>query len=476
MGDSIRSRQASDPSFLKPTNLAQPVLKAPNANHAPITEETSLQSTVSSARQKSKLTLQTQAAFEPQSVVLVPTSSQPLETATPAQVKAAVEKATNQNYNQVNQAFHEDRHELNQRLQLQDPSKPRSQENLTRYNGEDVVVISFEGTGAFEPRRLQIMQETAADLNSQGLKSDDLFGPTTAAIEGKKGKEANWSGLNKGVHTEILKDKELQERTRILSFPSEESELFRGEEVKKSWGKSYVIDSLKDGKNPITKIRSEIEKSYSGNTPGIDNALIAMRDIQAQAKAMGKSPKFVVIGHSSGGRSMVKFLEKAKSLKDENGNAVKFELALSIDPVREAHEAALEGLGKLANGFTDKWIVKGTLHNLNRLIPFGNPIPVPKSAVPTIGFMSQPGSLYAPSNVKPGKYLSFHQKADTEGLGMGFGIYGSRVKGAINKQVFYQDKEKTEPLGAQGHGGISYSYTVKKAFTEGVRGILRLPY
>lgn len=455
-----------NPALLKPTPLT--TLTQPG----PITPQPSVVKDLSPSDAQSTTPL-AHASFDPSANTVAFSGAQatPLTKATPEQVKKAVNAAVQDNYRQVPPRASENRHELNQRLQLKDPNRPHGPANPIHYDGAEVVVISFEGTGAFEPRRLEIMKQAAENLKAQGLQSDALFGPATEGIEAKTGKKANWSGLNVGVHSEILKDSELQEKTQILSFPSEESELFRGEEVKNSWGASYLIDALKDEQTIKGKLGSEVLGSLSGNTPGINNAVVAMRDILAQANAQGKTPKFVVVGHSSGGRSMVKFLEKVKDLKGPDGQSVKFDLAISIDPVREAHEAALEGVQELMN--------KGTEHNVNRLIrgvnylnPF-SPIPEKKVYPPVVGYDSQPESLYAPSNVTKGKYLSFYQREDTEGLGMGFGIHGSPVAGAKNTQVFRNQYGNL--LGKQGHGAITYSPPVVNAFTEGVKGLLRLP-
>lgn len=481
MGNFIRSTQISGSSFLKPTTLVQPIINPPLANvpPTPISKTTPSQSGVHISKQGSAVSTLKEGTFEPQNITVATQQADHLKSATTAEVKIAVEKATNKNYARVKKGATENRHELNQRLQLQDPSKPRSANNLTHYDGADVVVISFEGTAAFEPRRLQIMEDAAANLKAQGLKSDDLYDPTTEAIKDKNGETPNWSGMNIGVHTEILKDGELQERVQMLSFPSEESELFKGEVVKDTFGGSYVMDSLKEMKNPLSKLTDEIIGSTVGRTPGIDNALIAMHDIQAQAKAMGKSPKFVIVGHSSGGRSMVKFLEEAKAIKDKNGDTVKFDLAISIDPMMEAHEAAMIGVGVLAEQ-AEQWLSNGTLHNINKFNPLkrftGDIVDVPKYKEAVVGYTTNTsGSLYTPDNVKQGMSYSFHQRADTNGLGMGFGIQGVKVVGAKNQLVEYKDKDKEIPLAADGHGVIAYSHPVKKVFTDGVRGLLRLP-
>lgn len=447
------------------STLAQPTFK----NEVKVKEPVS----VLSPQDTKQSTPLAESQFEPLSINILKTDkTQPLIQASDEQVTKAVNEAVSENYQKVPPKPLENRHELNQRLQLSDPSRPHGPSNPIHYDGSDVVVISFEGTGAFEPRRLEIMSAAAEKLKEQGLKSDSLYGPSTEGISEKTEKKANWSGLNVGVHSAILNDRELQEHTQILSFPSEESELFRGEEVKNTLGGSYLLDSIKEGKNPFSKLEDEIIGSVSGRTPGIDNALIAMRDIQAQAKAQGKTPKFVIVGHSSGGRSMVKFLERAQSMKGMDGNPLKFELAVSIDPVREAHEAALEGVQELINKAAEH-TRNGAAVVANKAIPFVDPFEIKKVYPPTVGYKSQPESLYVPSNVPKDKYFSFYQRADTAGLEMGFGIHGSKVDGAINKQIFRDQYGNL--LGRQGHGEITSSKPVVTALTEGIRGLLRLP-
>ena len=211
-----------------------------------------------------------------------------LKPASKAQMQAAVDKALNNSFKRVPDRPGESRHELNQRLQNKTAAGQGPGNNVF-YDGSDVVVIAFEGTGAFETRRPHVMQEAAEILKEQGLSSQgrDLYDMSTTGLKPHLGsRDPNWSGLGLGPMTALLNDPEQQNKTQWLSFPSEEIELL-------AHPKAYKATSFDD-------IVQEMTGSYVGHTPGIQNALSAMQDIQMQARAQGKNPKFVVVSHSSG--------------------------------------------------------------------------------------------------------------------------------------------------------------------------------
>lgn len=376
-----------------------------------------------------------------------------LSPATPAQVEAAVNEAINASYAKVPDRAGESRHALNRRLQNQ----PLEGSNLPQgkgvhYDGSDIVVIAFEGTGAFEPRMAPIMQDAVQRLAEQGLSlpesSPSLHYTTQMALNAKKSQDVNWSGLAAGPLESLLHEPTLDAKTQWLSFPSEEFEALSNPKAFKDVSFRQVLN--------------EAVGSTAGETPGINNALLAMLEIQNQARAQGKNPQFVVISHSSGGRSAVKFLEKAKQIPGLDGQPVKFPVVMTIDPVREAHEAVGEAFKEL--------IYKGTEHNANRVRGWIDALPLievaPKKVYPPlVRHRPQPESLYAPSNAE--KFLSFYQRKDTEGLKMKphFGIQGSPVKGAINQEIY--------DVGSAGHGEITYHPAVTKAFVDQLKSLLK---
>ncbi|MGE3724539.1 MAG: hypothetical protein AB7I41_03255 [Candidatus Sericytochromatia bacterium] len=363
-----------------------------------------------------------------------------LRIASPEDVKQAVDQALKLNLTEVPTRPGENRHSLNRRLQANTP-----------YNGADLVIIAFEGTGAFHPRCAPVMVAANELLKQQGLTSQpgkcEIHTQLSEAMSKQEGKDMNWSGLAVGPLSTLLEDPQLAPSAQWLSFPSEEFEALSG-------GGAVQQATLR-------QILTEAVLSNEGETPGINQALNKLHEIRAQAKAQGKDPQFVIVSHSSGGRSAVKFLEKAKAIKDETGQMLRFPLVLTIDPVREAHEAVAEAGLELFN--------KGTEHNVNRVRGWIDALPLieveqKKVYPPLVRHRSQPESLYKPSNT--GRFLSFYQRQDTEGLKMDptFGIQGSPVKGAQNQEV--------HDVGSAGHGEIAYNPKVVKAFSEELQRLL----
>ena len=363
-----------------------------------------------------------------------------LRVASPEEVKAAVNQALKANFANVPARPGESRHSLNQRLQAE-----------SQYNGAELVIIAFEGTGAFHPRCAPVMIAANDLLRQQGLTSQpgrsEIHTQLSEAMSKHEGKDMNWSGLAVGPLSTLLDDPDMAASAQWLSFPSEEFEALAGSDALKQ---ASLKESL-----------TEAVLSSAGQTPGINQALLKLQEIQAQAQAQGKDPQFVIVSHSSGGRSAVKFLEKAKALKDEYGQPLHFPMVMTIDPVREAHEAVLEAGKEL--------IYKGTEHNFNRVRGWIDALPLievePKKVYPPlVRHRAQPESLYKPSNT--GRFLSFYQRQDTEGLKMDpkFGIQGSPVKGAQNQEV--------HDVGSAGHGEIAYNPIVVKAFAEGLKRLL----
>ncbi|PKL77590.1 MAG: hypothetical protein CVV27_05045 [Candidatus Melainabacteria bacterium HGW-Melainabacteria-1] len=381
--------------------------------------------------------------------------SAPVQTASKEQIRQAVSEAVAASYERVPHRAGESRHTLNRRLQS---SAPETHLNAKtpgiKYDGSAIVVIAFEGTGAFEARQAPVMLDAAKRLQKQGLSlsgaEQSMDYMVRTELNAKMGKEGNWSGLSAGALESLLKEPDLQANTQWLSFPSEEFEAF-------SHPSALQNISLK-------QVLNDALSSTVGETQGINHALVAMREIQAQARAQGKDPEFVILSHSSGGRSAVKFLEKAKDIKDEAGQPIRFGLALTIDPVREAHEALAEAFKELVN--------KGAEHNANRLRGWLDALPLleveqKKVYPPQVRHRAQPESLYAPSNVA--KFYSFYQQKDTQGLKMepSFGIHGSPVKGAINREI--------RNVGTSGHGEITYHPLVTKTFVEQLKLLLSKP-
>ena len=158
--------------------------------------------------------------------------------------------------------------------------------------------------------------------------------------------------------------------------------------------------------------------------------------------------KLIVLSHSSGGRSAIKYLEQLKNLHNPlTGNKIiKADLVFTIDPVREAHEAIAEALSQMAANPIKK------AYNFLPVIPDVKVHPV------YVWSRHQKESLYKTSNTI--QHVNFYQKADQLGLKTQpqFGIHGSPIHGAdLNRDL-------TLKLGKDGHGAITYHADLLEQF------------
>lgn len=291
------------------------------------------------------------------------------------------------------------------------------------------------------------MQRLGRELQAEGRDTQDpRFSPaslTDKALAKLRGRGANWSGLASGPLSEIVKDKELNSNIQWLSFPSEEAE---------------ILSDLEALKNPnVPELIRDIRRSRSGTSRGINSALARVREISNQAKAQGKNPRFVILSHSSGGRSAVKFVERLKSRPNPaTGEPYKVDLALTIDPVREAHEAVFEAAREVVN--------KKTEHGWNKVKTFLGFQPK-KVYPPNVGSRRQPESLFHSDGVK--EWVNFYQTTDTKGLDIPikFGIHGSPIEHAENHHI--------RDTSADGHGAIAYHPRVLKRVKDELRELIR---
>jgi hypothetical protein len=338
------------------------------------------------------------------------------------------------------------RHSINALIQSQEPGRPATQRVQAHYDGSPVVVIAFEGTGGFDARQPTLMQRLGRELQADGYDTTHpRFRPdhlVDIALKKVRGRDANWSGLVSGPLSDIVEDPELNNNIQWLSFPSEEVEFLSDAEAYKD------ID--------MPELIRDIRLSTSGTSRGIDYAIARVQEIARQAKELGKDPKFVLLTHSSGGRSAVKFAEKLGRIQNPTtGKPFQIENAMTIDPVREAHEAFVEAGCEVINNKTEQaW--NGVRKALG-LSPT-------KIDPPTIRSRSQPESLYRPQNVK--EWVNFYQRTDTEGLKIAvkFGIHGSPIQGAENHEI--------KDTSTDGHGAIAYHSEVLSRITGELRSLV----
>ena len=316
-----------------------------------------------------------------------------------------------------------DRHQSNKLLNKCSPDK-----------NSKILIIAFEGTGAYEPLVPALMNEINKTIDKTKFQSleNDLLPEVRKQVQAITRDELKWSGLMSGPMSELLKFKD-SHTIDWYSFPSEEVEQLAG------------LEKFRD--LSITQLYDNISDSIDSNPKGIQNAYSCIYRYLSKAKALKIDPTIVLLSHSSGGRSLIKFAEKIKSLN------VTAKLAFTIDPVVEAHHALEEvipqKIGEPARYL--RWRFTGGDY--------------PYSAV---WHSDHPSKLYSPSNVD--QHLSFFQTTDRLGLKIGgdalrFGIHGSNIEGAQNKYI--------RGLGHDAHGAICYNEKVLEAFNRLILDLLK---
>tara|TARA_B100001971_G_scaffold213155_1_gene245598 strand:+ start:189652 stop:190860 length:1209 start_codon:yes stop_codon:yes gene_type:complete len=291
------------------------------------------------------------------------------------------------------------------------------------------LVISFAGTGAFNPRTHSLMAKLIKCESIQSLPEwmkKHLYAKVLNSLKSKGSSYTKWSGIEKGIMSEMILNPELNKESRNLNFaifPSEESEL--------------IADPDKINFSKLKDITKEMSKSYAGFPTGIKNALGCAVTYFSEAKELGIKPNLIVISHSSGGRSVVKFLEKLKLFLPEQDA----ELVMTIDPVKEAHHAIQEVASQYAGKVGDEIL---------DYIPF---VDIDNDKPVNVWTRKQPKTLYKTSNSV--KWINFYQNVDSHGLGMApkFGIHGSPIENADNNYFI-------KGLGNKAHGEICYDEEV----------------
>ena len=305
----------------------------------------------------------------------------------------------------------------------------RALNNCSPSENSKGLVLSFAGTGAFNPRTYDIMAKIIKCYNVRKLptwlqkKSYDLV---IQSLRDKKSNYTKWSTIEKGTMTRMIMSSKLKSKMAQYDFaiyPSEETELLA----------SRSNLTWKNIKNLV----KEIKKSKKGLPTGIKNALNCTKIYFNAMAVKGEKPKLILMSHSSGGRSVVKFLEHLKDFSD-----IKADLVLTIDPVKEAHHALAEVIPQLSAKYGQdvaEWILDIEI----------------KDKKVAVWSRKQPKSLYKTSNAK--RWINFYQQTDTEGLKMEpkFGIYGSPIHNA-DENMFLSNG-----LGSSAHGEIGYHADVK---------------
>ncbi len=306
--------------------------------------------------------------------------------------------------------------------------------NCTPHKNSEGLFLAFAGTGAFNPRAFDIMAKAIKCKHVRGLPSwlqKKTYALVLSSLSAKGSSYRKWSAIEKGPMTRMIMSSTLKSRIAMYNFaiyPSEESEA--------------IADYEKMGWAELKNIPSEMKKSYKGNPTGIKNALNCTKIYLEGMSKKGKTPKIILMSHSSGGRSVVKFLEKLKKISKTH-----VDLVLTIDPVKEAQHAISEVIPQLAHRYTEQaagWILN---------------VDVPNKQV-AVWSRSQPKVLYKTSNVK--RWINFYQQVDTKGLkgSVKFGIKGSPIYRADENYYL-----KTG-LGASAHSEIGYHSSLKDTIED----------
>jgi hypothetical protein len=284
------------------------------------------------------------------------------------------------------------------------------------------LVLSFAGTSAYNPRSHALMSSLVKCPQFQSLPDKykkNVYSKLLSILKKKKSKFINWSGLDRGIMSRFLLNTNLRPIVSNLdfaTFASEESELF--------------ADFTNSSNYSPSQIANEAIESVANSPIGISNATNCIKTYFEASERLNISPKLIILSHSSGGRSVVKLLEKIKAIKTSD-------LTLTIDPVVEVQHAIEE-------------VTSQELGNLKRVLTGEEQKPL------NVWSRNHPDSLY---KVNSKKWFNFYQQSDTKGFNMNpsFGIQGSPVKDANN--IFING------LGDQGHGEITYNDKVLNIMT-----------
>jgi hypothetical protein len=265
---------------------------------------------------------------------------------------------------------------------------------------------------------------------------NNLYSYVTDVATLKKQKDIRWSGVERGPISTLHGS---AHKLDFVSFPSEEFEV--------------IADTKSYDKNGYDKFMKDLDLAKNDSPLGVQNALKCVKNYFKKAKELKIQPKLIVVTHSSGGTSAVKFLEKLKEIHNPvtEKNYTTASLVFSIDPVKEAHLALYEVLEQYAGQYWDEYW-SGTPVN-------------PK--IINVWSRSQPDTLYKPWNVK--SWINVYQTVDTLGLkgSLKFGIKGSPVEGA-DQNVYIKSG-----LGAGGHGEIAFHDKTLTLFKEAFNKVIQ---
>ncbi len=309
------------------------------------------------------------------------------------------------------------------------------------------LVISFSGTGSYDPRVEHLMTYGFSCLGDSKRLDPSLikyyYSAVLGALENKGRKSKKWSAIDKGIMPLFLSDKTLSKNADKLdfaTFPSEESEI--------------IADPENIGMDQIMALSEEVDRSSAGLPKGVSHAVQCVSRYLRASKKLNIKPKIIILSHSSGARSAVKFHEAMKWVTNPltGKKDFKSDLVFSIDPVIEAHEVMKEVASQYAGKAVDA------------VNPFSDKSPEVK-----VWTRDHSKRLYKPNNSR--SWYSVYQTEDTNGIGMKdlpFGIQGSKVKNA-DKNLYLSDfKKDKKSQNVSAHGDIGDREETKSLFLKQV--------
>jgi hypothetical protein len=342
------------------------------------------------------------------------------------------------------QGYPSNRHQVGKALNRCWPSKD-----------SEALVITFAGTSEYDPRLHHLMSYgfNCFDGNHRLRKDlqDDYYSATVNALK-KKGHANQSNSINKGITPLFLSDPKLAahaSRFDFATFPSEEREFLAKSDLESQ------LESLWNTSG------AEAERDAQGlPPPGIRNAVSCTETYLKKAKAMGIRPKIIVVGHSSGGRSAVKYHQRLQTLYNPftGKKGVKTDFTFTLDPVVEAHHALADALSQ-----TTGKVVESAVDAAGESIGL-DPVPE-KEKVPVKIWKRDPqNQLYKNWNCK--SWYNVYQTEDTYGMGPGApleGIMGNSIHQA-DRNIHISGFQSGKDGKVHAHGGITSRPEAKNAF------------
>ena len=314
------------------------------------------------------------------------------------------------------------------------------------------LIITFSGTAEYAPALSSVMNHGLRCMNRNSKANHlgkEYFKAAQRALNRANAVLPKNNSINEGITPLFVSDPGLREQVPFIdfaTFPSEEVDFLRSSGTQRAW------DAM------------DAAMGDPGTARGLVSAEACVTEYLATARSLGITrPKIIVLGHSSGSRSTVKFIERMKT------RHLNVDLAFTIDPVIEAHD-------ELKVNFYKK-VINNPVQNAGESIGV---LPSQKEALDRYHTDLKDRALYKPSNAK--RFVSVFQRVDTYGAGLvpdgvesAFSeptIRGTYIRGAdVNLQI--KDFKKSGDGKYRAHGGIAKHQLTQDLFIKELGDLLR---